>query len=58
MAKRNKKTAARQAVEEPSPIRLSVEDQTQFADPLLNPPEPSRVLKRAKEAHRRLVLER
>ncbi len=47
--------AARRTIEESHLIRLSVEDQVRFADLLLNPPEPSLSLQRAKEAHRRLV---
>lgn len=50
--------AAQRAIEESHLIRLSVEDQTRFANLLLNPPEPSRALKRAKEAHRRAVRQR
>ena len=49
--------AARRTIEESHLIRLSVEDQTRFAELLLNPPEPSHSLKRAKEAHRQLVRE-
>lgn len=49
--------AARRAIEESHLIRLSIEDQTRFAELLLNPPEPSHALKRAKDAHRRLVRE-
>lgn len=47
--------AAQRAIEEATLIRLSVEDQTRFAELLLNPPEPSDALKRAKAAHDRLV---
>jgi uncharacterized protein (DUF1778 family) len=47
--------AAQRAIEEATLIRLSVEDQTRFAELLLNPPEPSDALKRAKAAHSRLV---
>ena len=49
--------AARRTIEETHLIRLSVEDQGRFADLLLNPPEPSPALIRAREAHRRLVRE-
>lgn len=49
--------AARRTIEESHLIRLSVEDQARFAELLLNPPEPSHALKRAKEAHARLVRE-
>ena len=48
--------AARRTIEENQVIRLSVEDQTRFVDMLLNPPEPSAALKRAKAAHNALIL--
>ena len=47
--------AARRTIEESHLIRLSVEDQNRFADLILHPPEPADALKRAKEAHQRLV---
>ena len=47
--------AARAAIEENQIIRLSVEDQIRFAEMLANPPEPNAALKRAQEAHRRLI---
>lgn len=50
--------AAQKTIEESHLIRLSVEDQARFAETLLNPPEPSDALRRAKEAHSRLVRER
>lgn len=50
--------AAQRTIEDAHLIRLSVEDQTRFAELLLNPPEPAPALKRAKEAHSRLVRER
>jgi uncharacterized protein (DUF1778 family) len=49
--------AAHRAIEEAHLIRLSVEDQRRFADSLLNPPEPSPALLRAREAHARLIRE-
>ena len=49
--------AAQRTIEEAHLIRLSVEDQARFADLLLSPPEPSHALKRAREAHERLVRE-
>ena len=49
--------AAQRTIEEAHLIRLSVEDQARFADLLLSPPEPSDPLKRAREAHERLVRE-
>ena len=50
--------AAQRTIEESHIIRLSVEDQARFAELLLKPPDPSHALKRAKEAHSRLVRER
>ena len=49
--------AARRTIEENNVIRMSVEGQQRFVDMLLNPPEPSPALKRAKAAHDALVLE-
>jgi uncharacterized protein (DUF1778 family) len=49
--------AARRAIEEFHVIRLSVEDQQRFADLLLNAPRPSPAMKRAKQAHARLIRE-
>jgi uncharacterized protein (DUF1778 family) len=49
--------AAQRAIEESHLIRLAVEDQARFAELLLNPPEPSHALKRAKESHGRVVRE-
>lgn len=49
--------AARRTIEENNVIRLSVEDQQRFVDMLLNPPELSAALKRAKAAHDALILE-
>lgn len=49
--------AAYRTIEETYLVRLSIEDQQQFVDLLLNPPAPSAVLLRAKEAHERLVRE-
>jgi len=50
--------AARRTIEENAVIRLSAEDQTRFVEMLLNPPEPSHALKRAKAAHQALILSR
>lgn len=49
--------AAQRAIEEAHLIRLSVEDQARFAELLLDPPEPSPALKRAREAHHQWVRE-
>ncbi|MFI5455445.1 MAG: DUF1778 domain-containing protein [Isosphaerales bacterium] len=47
--------AAHRTIEETHIIRLSVEEQCRFVDLLLNPPEPSAALKRARKAHDRLI---
>lgn len=49
--------AAEKAIADAHVIRLSVEDQRAFAEALINPPEPAPALRRAREAHRRLVVE-
>jgi uncharacterized protein (DUF1778 family) len=47
--------AAQKTIAEAQIIRLSVEDQRAFAAAISAPPEPTRALRRAKDAHRRLV---
>ncbi len=47
--------AAQRTIDERHLIRLSVEDQNRFAELIFNPPEASPALKRAKDAHGRLV---
>jgi uncharacterized protein (DUF1778 family) len=49
--------AARKTIEEHHLIRLSLEDQQHFVETLLNPPEISPAMERAKEAHARLIRE-
>ena len=49
--------AARRTIEDTHIIRLSAEDQRRFVDHLLNPPEPTPALKRAKQAHEALILD-
>jgi uncharacterized protein (DUF1778 family) len=49
--------AARKTIEEDRIIRLSIEDQQRFAEVLLDPPELSPAMKRAKEAHTLLIRE-
>ena len=46
--------AARRAIEQTDIIRLSVEDQRQIANAILNPPEPSAALRRAAKRYREL----
>lgn len=48
--------AARQAIEDSQIIRLTVEGQIKFAEMLLNPPELTPALKRAREAHAKLIV--
>lgn len=49
--------AAQKTISEMHVIRLSMEAQKVFAEALLNPPDPSPALRRAKEAHKRLIVE-
>jgi uncharacterized protein (DUF1778 family) len=47
--------AAQRTIEETQVIRLSVADQRALAAAILDPPEPTPALNRAKDAHRRLI---
>jgi uncharacterized protein (DUF1778 family) len=47
--------AAQQAIEQAEVIRLSLVDQTNFANALLAPPKPSAALKRAFARRRKLI---
>jgi uncharacterized protein (DUF1778 family) len=47
--------AAQKAIAEAQIVRLSIEDQRAFAAAISAPPEPVAALRRAKDAHRRLV---
>ena len=49
---------ARRTIEDASIIRLSVEDQRLMMDAILNPPVPNTALRKAAEAHKRLVVQR
>ncbi len=49
--------AAHRAIEETQIIRLSVEDQRMFAETILNPPRPNEAMRRAADAHQKLVKE-
>ena len=49
--------AAHRTIEETHLIRLSVDDQNRFVDLLLNPPELSPALLRARQAHAELIRE-
>ena len=47
--------AAQQTIEETQIIRLSAEDRQALADSILEPAAPTRALRRAQKAHRRLI---
>jgi uncharacterized protein (DUF1778 family) len=47
--------AAHKTIEETQLVRLSLEDQIAFAEAIIAPPEPNDALRRARDAHRRLV---
>ena len=49
--------AAQRTIEDTTIIRLSIEDQRAMMDAILNPPEPSEALRKAADAHNRLVVE-
>lgn len=49
--------AAQRTIEDTTIIRLPIEDQRAMMDAILNPPEPSETLRKAADAHRRLVVE-
>lgn len=48
---------AHRTIDEAQIIRLSVDDQQRFAQALLNPPPLAPVMKRALQAHKRLIAE-
>jgi uncharacterized protein (DUF1778 family) len=47
--------AARKTIEEAQLLRLPLEDQIAFAETIATPPEPNDALRRARDAHRRLL---
>lgn len=49
--------AAQKTVRDTHIIELSLEDQRAFAEAIFNPPEPGPGLRKAREAHRRLIRE-
>lgn len=49
--------AARRTLEDANLIRLSLADQRRFVDLLLDPPNPTPAMLRAREAHDRLIRE-
>lgn len=48
--------AAQRAIEESHIIRLSIDDQRLLAEAILHPPKPARALRRARDAHKKLVV--
>ena len=48
--------AARKAIEETLIVRLSLDDQRRLAKAILKPAKPTRALRRARDAHDRLVV--
>lgn len=49
--------AARRTIEDSTIVRLSVEDQRRMLDVILDPPEPNDALRKAFDAHRRLIVQ-
>jgi uncharacterized protein (DUF1778 family) len=49
--------AAQKTIEETQLLRLSLADQIAFAQAITAPPEPNDALRRARDAHRRLLRE-
>jgi len=50
--------AAHRTIQETTIIHLSIEDQRRIIEAIRNPPEPNEALRRAFEAHKRLVVSR
>lgn len=48
--------AAQRTIEDTTILRLSIEDQRLMLDAILDPPEPNKALRKAVEAHKRLVV--
>ncbi|TIX43792.1 MAG: DUF1778 domain-containing protein [Mesorhizobium sp.] len=49
--------AAQRTIENTTIMRISVEDQRAMMEAILNPPEPNEALRKAANAHKRLVVE-
>ncbi|WP_192256680.1 type II toxin-antitoxin system TacA family antitoxin [Mesorhizobium silamurunense] len=49
--------AAQRTIEETAIIRLSMEDQRNLMEAILDPPEPNEALRKAADAYKRLVIE-
>jgi uncharacterized protein (DUF1778 family) len=48
--------AANRTIERTQIVRLSIEEQQRFVSLLLDPPAPSSAMKRAKQAHKKLIV--
>ncbi|MER8535412.1 DUF1778 domain-containing protein [Mesorhizobium sp. M1005] len=49
--------AAQRTIENTTIMRISLEDQRAMMEAILNPPEPNEALRKAADAHKRLVVE-
>ncbi|MER9879182.1 DUF1778 domain-containing protein [Mesorhizobium sp. M0118] len=49
--------AAQRIIESTTIMRISVKDQRAMMEAILNPPEPNEALRKAADAHKRLVIE-
>ncbi|MER8590203.1 DUF1778 domain-containing protein [Mesorhizobium sp. M1182] len=49
--------AAQRTIENTTIMRISIEDQRAMMEAILNPPEPNEALRKAADAHKRLVVE-
>lgn len=49
--------AAQRTIEDTTIVRISIEDQRAMMEAILNPPEPNEALRKAADAHKRLVVE-
>lgn len=49
--------AAQRTIEDITIVRISIEDQRTMMEAILNPPEPNEALRKAADAHKRLVVE-
>ncbi|MER8863600.1 DUF1778 domain-containing protein [Mesorhizobium sp. M0751] len=49
--------AAQRTIESTTIMRISVKDQRAMMEAILNPPEPNEALRKAADAHKRLVIE-
>ncbi|CCV03613.1 conserved hypothetical protein [Mesorhizobium metallidurans STM 2683] len=49
--------AAQRTIENTAILRISIEDQRAMMEAILNPPEPNEALRKAADAHKRLVVD-